>query len=392
MNKQKKVLLFEPRIEGHHLFWLQLICECFLEQNYHVTIAIDNRTTQAQERIQDKNPHLLKQVSIAPLYNNSGKFLGGDKLNTLALCVKEYAIDEVFCTSLDEFTSSCFRKASFGIKPPPILKGKLSGVYHRPRPLDNSQKGLGNFIKRLGCNRLQKEGWFKNIFLLDPYLISKLNHSNCHFLPTFWDNDYSFDKQIAQQKLGIIKNQSDHFNKLIILHYGTPSKRKGLSLLLKALDNPSLQNKICLLAAGNITKDHNELKQLQSLESLGRAKILNYYISTEEEKLCFCAADFIALPYISHYGSSGILPIAAAAKRPVIASDYHMLGQSVTQNQLGIVFKNGNTDSLIKGLLEISSFSKNKIASYTPNLTQFAQANSKKAFKEAFIHGINKKF
>ena len=70
MNKQKHILIFEPKIEGHHLLWLQLTCESFLDSGYRVTIALDNRTSKAQDRIANKNNQLLSQVSLLPIYNN----------------------------------------------------------------------------------------------------------------------------------------------------------------------------------------------------------------------------------------------------------------------------------------------------------------------------------
>lgn len=384
MNNQKHILLFEPRVEGHHLFWLQLVCESFLSLGFRITIALDNRTSDARERISEKNSELLRQVSIISLYDDEGKLLGGSKINAVAECIKICKADEVFCTTLDEFTSDCFRRAAMGINPPEILKGKLSGVYHRPRPIDKSQGGLSNFIKRLGFRRLEKEGWFRNICLLDEYLLSNDKTNKYHFLPDPWDGDYSMTQEDAREKLGIEKE------KFVLLHYGTASKRKGLHLLLSALDDGRLHDKIFLLVAGNVTKNEKELQKLKELEASGYAKVLNYFVSSYEEKLCFRASDFIGLPYISHYGSSGILSRAAAAKRPVIASDYHILGRRVKENGLGFVFKNDSINSLKDILEKVVNLNKEDIPKFDKNLINYAQRCSKELFKELLVNKIYK--
>lgn len=382
MKKRKHILIFEPQIEGHHIFWVQLACETFLDLGYFVTIALDDRTPNARERISDQNNALLSQVSVMSLYNEEGKFLGGSKINALAECVKRSNADEVFCSTLDEFTSSCFRRAAIGFNPPKILKGKLSGVYQRPRPIDKTQDGLSNAVKRFGFKRLEKNGWFKHVFLFDEYLLSKKENKNYHFLPDPWDGDYSMTQEEARKKLEIGKDR------FVILHYGTASRRKGLHLLLDALDIGLLHDKVFLLVAGNITKNKEEIQRLQALEALGQAKVLNYYVSAAEEKICFCASDFIALPYISHYGSSGILSRAAAASRPVIASDYHILGRRVVEKGLGLVFENDNVESLSRVLGKAESLSKEDIVYFNKNLKDYAYGCSKEAFKEALMYII----
>ncbi len=384
MTKRKHILIFEPQIEGHHLFWLQLVCESFLDLDYCVTIALDDRTTKARERIADKSNNLLSRVFIISIYDAQGELLGGSKINAIAECIKKSGADEVFCTTLDEFTSSCFRRAALGIDPPPILKGKLSGVYHRPRPIDEMQGGLSNAVKRFGFRRLEKNGWFKHIFLLDEYLLSKKKNKPYYFLPDPWDGDYSIPQEEARTKLGIGKD------KFVILHYGTASRRKGLHLLLDALDIGLLHDKVFLLIAGNVTKNKEEIQKLQALEALGQAKVLNYYVSAAEEKICFCASDFIALPYISHYGSSGILSRASAARRPVIASDYHILGRRVVEKGLGLVFENNNVESLKKVLMEAQHLNTEDSIRFNKNLLDYACGCSREAFKEALTYIINK--
>lgn len=379
LNKSKKhILFFEPRIEGHHLMWLRVLCDSFLKAGYKLTIAIDGRNDIAKKRIQANGEASLANYKFISVYDSKGNLRGGSKIKALAACLKESQADEAFCNSLDEFASNISRKAFFGLKPPKILKGKISGIYYRPRQLDKNQRNFCNYIKRSGFKNLIKKGWFKNIYFLDEFLAKELNQkSSYHYLtlPDFWHGTYTHSKHDARSKLNM---PSD---KRVFLFYGTDSKRKGLHLLLEAIENITDLSNFFLLIAGEAGMNSMLTERLKTLEAKGHAKLLNYYISEEEEKLCFSAADFIVMPYINHYGSSGILAQASAAKRPVIASDYHLLGSRTQRYQLGLTFTNNELESLKKTLLQALSLNDCNLDAYTATLESFSKLCSEEALR-----------
>ena len=60
----------------------------------------------------------------------------------------------------------------------------------------------------------------------------------------------------------------------------------------------------------------------------------------------FAACDVVLLPYLGHFGSSGLQVRAAGAGRPVIASDEELVGRLVREHGLGPVFPSGNAAAL----------------------------------------------
>jgi glycosyltransferase involved in cell wall biosynthesis len=344
----KHILLFEPQTEGHHLSWLCMLAEDFLAAGYKVTLAIDLRSPKGKAVIERDAPGLIENVALINTFDDRGCWKGGSKIKSVAQCLIEVGADEVFCNSLDEFGSDMLRRACFGIYPPAVLKGKISGIWHRPKHLDASFTGFTHAIKKRGFWKLQLNGWLKEIFILDELLKDQVRgFRNVHLLVDPWSTNYKIDKTYARQRLGI---ESD---KIVILNYGTASKRKGVPLLLDAFEKARGRSKLFLLVAGRVGSDKDCVKALDALKHRGEALVLNYYVSSEEEQLCFAACDYVVMPYLSHYGSSGILSRATAAGKPVIVSDFHLLGYLVKTYKLGYVFKNKDASSLMKVLESI---------------------------------------
>ena len=359
-----------------------MLCEDFLSAGYTVSLALDTRDDKAQKRLLDINAKLLDHVKVLPTLKPDGQWVKRDAVHTLAYTFNQSGADEVFVNNLDEFASNLFRRAAFGLRPPKILKGKISGIYHRPRPLDFSQTSFNNRLKRWGLKRLCREGWLDKIFLVDEFTLEQMPQGSfpgtlfC-WLPDPWSGDFSIEKEEARHRLGIPQNR------IIFLNYGVAARRKGLHLVLNALESLP-KDRLFLLCAGRLGDDPEILEGVHALEAQGCAKALNYYVSPEEEALAFRAADIVLLPYLSHFGSANVLARAAAAKRPVLASDYHLLGKRVKHYGLGLTFKNESVESLRLNLEEILE-NTHHIAAYRQGLGHYAATFSRKAFKEALL-------
>ena len=381
-SSESRILIFEPGSVGHRLTWLQYVTEAFLHIGYDVTWAVDLRA-KTKGLVEDRLSKFLPGVDILSVFKEDGKWRGGSKINALEECRRLSGAGDVFINEFDEIASYLLRRAAFGIFPPPALQGRLSGVYFRPRFLTDPFRPLGNMIKAAGFRRLSQNRWFKHLYFMDEYLFSTLKNERgadqFHFLPDPWSGDFSGSAGSARAALAI---PSDKF---VFLHYGIGSRRKGLHLALDAMETLRTQTKPFLLCAGSINYDRKLLQRIAVIENNGSARLLNRYISDAEERLCFCAADVVLLPYIQHYGSSGILSRAAAAGKMVIASDEGLLAKRVRDHHLGLLFHRQNKNELHKRMQAVSILNPAELDHFRMMSRKYAETCSRDAFCKALL-------
>lgn len=372
-TQPKSILLFEPESKGHHLQYLQYLAEDFLSGGHPVAIAYDRRTETASQRLENAHPGLLARTHQLNAHCQESKLQAAD------CCLAESGADALFMCCLDEVASTLFRKAAFGYRPPKGLKGKISGIFIRPRPLDPGEPNRFNLkLKRSGMGKLIKEGWFKDIFLLDEFLCADLQkrglNARFHFLPDVAEPPTRIiSKEEARKELGIPAG------KTVLLHFGTGTKRKGLPLVLHALGMVEEPGRFHLIVAG---KQEEPTRALETMVAAGKATLINRFVPEGETDTCFAAADWILLPYIDHYGASNVLARAALAHRPVLASDYHLLGRRVGTYGIGLCFPNNCAKGLRGKLAELRSI---PAGTYSEGLRTYAEAFSREAFRKSLL-------
>lgn len=375
-------MIFEPRLEGHHLNWLYYISSDFLTAGFSITIATDGRPG-SRERISERLTTIREKVSLISAFEEAGKLRGGSMTGALSDCFIESGADEVFLNNLDEIASGSLRRAALGIFPPKTLLGRLSGVYFRPRFLASSSWHPGNALKASGFQKMSRDKWFRHIYLMDEHLLERAqttySEPSFHFLPDPWDGEFTYNQNAARKILNIPDGA------FVLLHYGIADRRKGLHLIVRAMHELPGDSRVYLLCAGKMSHDRRLLHDVATLQEAGRAKILDRYISSDEESVCFCASDVIMLPYIRHFGSSGVLSMAAAAGKMVIASDSDLVGRRVREHELGWLFPSGNVKILREKIHDASLLNISDMNRFRNAALWYASLCSRTAFREALI-------
>ena len=127
----------------------------------------------------------------------------------------------------------------------------------------------------------------------------------------------------------------------VLLCVGALDSRKGLDVTVEALERlpRDLHRSIALVLAGRLapTERAGHLARLQRLRDDTDVQIVveDRYLDEAEIQPTIAAADLVLVPYQRHVGSSGILIRAATAGRPVLASDYGLVGAHVRRHALG---------------------------------------------------------
>jgi len=377
------ILLFEPNTQGHHLIYLRCLAEDLLSAGHKVSLAIDNRPA-ATPLVQARLGHVLPSCRCVALFDNTERPRFSSKLNAVAATLSESGADSVFLPCFDEISSNLCRRAAFGLMPPAVLKGRIRGIFIRPRVIDGRiGGGFSTWLKRVGFARLYRQGWIDRLYLLDETLPSALrpgfDPGSFPTLPDPWYGDFKLDRAAARKTLGL------PLDRFIFLHYGTSSRRKGLYLVARAAATLGADKNFMFVCAGKCADDADSRDDLQLLQSQGRATLFNRHIDDAEEKLLLAASDAVVLAYIGHYGSSAILSRAAAANRWVIASDEGLVGHRVRTHNLGLTFKTGDVDALRTTLSQAISLVPEVTAAFSPGLAVFAAQHSRESFRTALL-------
>jgi glycosyltransferase involved in cell wall biosynthesis len=376
------VLVYEPRTEGHHVSYLGFITEDLLAAGYQITLAIDTRAMPFQ-RIREQMAGLLRAVDTLSLSDLFGYRLGSRRSSSVADCLLKSGADLAFLPNFDEIASGMLRRAAFGIMPDPLLRGRLSGIYFRPRFLDIRRASANLCLKSVGFHRMLRAHWFNRLFLLDPYIFadlrSRIPDAPVFYLPDPYPNHFCANRECARREFGIAAGQC------VFLLYGAAYRRKGTSLVVKAMESIPDHVPAVLLCAGELAADPTVSQRLANLTSAGKARVIARYVSIEEEKRLFSASDIVLLPYRKHWGSSGVLVRAVAAGHPVIASDEGLLARLVRDHDLGALFRSGHALELRDAIAAMAMTSDVERARWRAAAAAAAPRWSREAFRNALI-------
>jgi glycosyltransferase involved in cell wall biosynthesis len=175
---------------------------------------------------------------------------------------------------------------------------------------------------------------------------------------------YSFFKNYG----GKVQGQNN-----CILFFGNIRKYKGLEYLIKAVPLVSKEiPDIKIVIAGEGSLDaYNEL-----LDEVGRQRfeIHNEFIPDEQVSELFQRATIVVLPYSEMSGQSGIINIAFAFGKPIVASDVGGIHEVLNDGEAGYLVPPKNPEALARAIIRILSNEKLRV--------QMGEKAAQKALKE----------
>lgn len=379
------LLIYEPRTEGHHLAWLRFIAEDLLGAGFRLTLAVDQRPGTA-DRLRDQLGPVLDAAAVLNAYNVSGRRRGGSKIKSVAWCLDQAGAENVFLGELDEIASACWRRAAVGLRPPASLRGRLGGIYHRPRFMAAPRWSPNRWLKETGFRRLLHAGWLRQLVFLDEFLARDRQAENprapIFFLPDPCLETPPGDPAEARRILDVPTDRQ------VLLFYGTGARRKGLHLAVAAFEMLPAAERAFLLCVGQQQPDAGTARGLQRLVAQGRARVINRYVSAAEEKLSFAACDAVLLPYVGHFGISAVLSQALAAGKPVIASDEQLLGRLVREQDAGLLFRSGDAADLRRAIEKLLAATADDWSRWRTAARNYAARHSRTAFRAALLTAL----
>jgi hypothetical protein len=91
------------------------------------------------------------------------------------------------------------------------------------------------------------------------------------------------------------------------------------------------------------------------------------------------------LPYVKHFGSSGVLARAAAAGKMIIASDEGLVARRVRDHGLGWLFRSGSVKDLEANVKKAMTLSGEEMARFRRTGSRYASLCSRPLFRKALL-------
>lgn len=402
------ILLFELSVGGHypeyisHLvnYWCQqklsgllnvvVVPEFLVKHSEVVEIALNSQTDNVKfipltsEERSDLKPYgsrIERNIRAWQEFNLIDKY------------ARKLKIDHIFLPYLDT-------------RMLPLALGKslpcpFSGIYFRPSfhypsffsyRLSWKEK-LQHIREKITLSRVLQQKKLNTLYSIDPFAVEHINRL-CKLRkakpladPVRVHQNLSIDLKTVKSKLGIEQSRQVH------LLFGDLNKRKGIEQIFAAIAllPEELVQKLCLLLVGSMSKVNYLRFQEQKTQLIKSLPIQiidhNQYIPEQDIQSYFEIADVILAPYQRHVGMSGILNRAAVAQKPVLSSDYGLMGEITIRYRLGLTVESNNPQEIAQGLSKFLKESPEKYCDYK-QMTAFANQNSVAKFTDTIFKDL----
>ena len=136
----------------------------------------------------------------------------------------------------------------------------------------------------------------------------------------------------------------------VILFFGRIDKYKGIDVLLQALPRVLEKHPNAILRIAGNGNLHAEMTKIKKFKC--NIDIHNYWIKDEEVGGLLVDATFVVLPY-THATQSGVIPLAYAFCKPVVATRVGCLDEQVVEGETGYMCEASDPIALAEAMIKM---------------------------------------
>ena len=403
-NSDRKLMLFELDTRGHHPGYIQHLVKYWCDEKLsgHLDVLVSQKFMQQHSNIVEIASQCEQQtinfVAITPeeqyvLFESSqlensfkGRIVRAFQEWDL---VRKYAVSLGTTHCLLMYLDTILLRLAFGAKFP----CNFSSIYFRPifhyRTFANytpaRRESIWQLRDKVCLPQILRSSELQSIFCLDPLAVEPINKltgkTKAVYLPDPVQIYNNTEPQLEKLKesLGIDSSRQ------VFLLFGVLAERKGIYQLLEAVKmlSPDLCKKLCLLLIGPMQLQEKELISARISEisqSLPVQIICRHdFVTDQEIQPYFQIADVILAPYQRHIGMSAILVRAAAAQKPVLSSDFGLMGEVTCRYELGLAVDSTVPTEITKGFTRFLRESPENFGN-KERMKQFAEQNNANQF------------
>ncbi len=370
-KSDRRLMLFDLALGGHHGNYIRYLVDYWCEQNLSGSLDIvvlpqflDVHGDVVETIAQSNHP----KIKLIPITEVEVETLNSRKTG-LSRVVRNFQEWDLYCryASLLQATQSLIMYLD--TCEIPLFVGKsspcpFSGIYFRPtfhyRYFQGYQwsgkEQLQNTREKLTLSRILQHSKLKTLFCLDPFAIKHIEQFSSRAKVVYLPDPVEIDGNDNPHVESIQTNLGIEPHRQVFLLFGALDGRKGIYQLLDAvaLLPDELCQKLCLLLVGgtNSVEQSQIEAQVKTICQHKPVQIIQRYqfIPEADVTAYFQLADLVLAPYQKHAGMSGILLLAAAAGKPVLSSNYGLMGEMVRSYKLGYAIDSTISNEIAKGL------------------------------------------
>ncbi|MEL7038717.1 MAG: glycosyltransferase [Cyanobacteria bacterium J06592_8] len=400
-------MLFDLSLRGHHPIYIRHLIQYWQKFNLvgNLDIVVLPQFLEEHREVVDLAASLgLDSIKFVAITEEEATILNSRKPR-IKRFMRNFQEWKIFChyTQLLQAThgllmyfDTCEFPLGFGVQSP----CPFSGIYFRPtfhygQELTNYQPSRQDKIQewreRVLLSRILRNPQLQNLFCLDPFAVKHLNQYPGKFEAVHLPDPVERMRVSDEQSLQLREALGIESDRKVFLLFGAITARKGIYQILEAIAllSPEECQKLCLILVGessisdSINAEMEKLRQTHPVQFICRYE----FISDGEVETYFKMVDVVLAPYQRHVGMSGILLLAAAAEKPVLSSDYGLMGEMVKRYGLGLTADSTVPSQISQGLSQLLSENLDQLYDRT-RMQSFAQQNSAEAFAEIIFKKI----
>jgi glycosyltransferase involved in cell wall biosynthesis len=272
----------------------------------------------------------------------------------------------------------------------------VSGIYFRPsfhyHRFSTHLVSKPNRFKQWGqlaiVAQILRRSQFNTLFCLDQFAVSDIQHLTQK--PIFPLADPVEIPACDANEVRTLRQQLEiSRDRHVLLLFGELSGRKGVYQVLDALKllPIAVQSQLCLVLAGPVNATAASIRaEIEQIRQTTPVQIMlcDRYIKGAEVQQFFELADTVLALYQRHVGMSSILVHAAAARTPVIGSNYGLMGKLIEQYQLGLAIQAEDKREIAQSIEQRFCLPADGLCN-AEKMNEFAQLNLAKKFAETLI-------
>lgn len=366
-----QLVLFDLAVGGHHGTYIWHLAKYWVQTEISATLHIIVAPAflqQHAEVVELVRQHHSKAIHLIPI--SADEF--ASIRNQPSIVKRAFAEWKIFCQYARQLNADQGLMMQIDHLQLPIVFGErapcaIAGIYFRPTfhyvhfasYTSTWKDRIRRWRQKLLLALALQSGQVNTLFSLDPFAPQSIARFASGVKVTHLPDPVTPQMIDPLKSSPLLSRLKIDPNRQIFLLFGRLDPRKGTYQLIEAIRQlpRELNQKLCVLLVGQIpASEQAKLKtQLSNLSAQTPVQLViqDEFVPESEMQLYFQIADVVLAPYQRHVGMSGILLQAAAAQKPVIASNYGLMGELVQRYRLGLAIDSEQPDVIAQAMSQL---------------------------------------